>query len=135
MTLFNRKTEKLNTSLYWAIVAGDLSQVKALAELGAEFNVPLTPVTRDEHSLHVAVRHGHLEIADFLLSAGADPLEPFRVGHYEFTLSEGANALGFKELAHILESAEIEATQRGGPRHLRRPACGSPTFEPWHLAP
>jgi len=121
-TRWNKDREK--RSLWWAIVNNDVSEVVKFINQGADPNEWLSPYTLDENSLHVAVRCGHLELVELLLRAGADPLEPFRVGGYEFTCSESARALGFHEIAETLANAEVRALASRGPRPLRRhPGC------------
>jgi ankyrin repeat protein len=59
--------------LFWAAGAGDVSAVKALLQANGSLSVINKPNMRSGHTaLHEAAWHGHVEVVDVLLRAGAN---------------------------------------------------------------
>lgn len=117
--------------MFSALVTDDARKVKDIINAGLNANQLLTPYTFDERPLHVAVRHNSVDAAKALLDAGADPLEPFHIGGYDFSLSEAASACGFKEMMYLIKNAEADAELEHGKRNLKRPPNSSKFCNPF----
>jgi ankyrin repeat protein len=115
-SLWRRLTgASLNEELQAAIFWKDEARVEKLLRKGADPNSPAGQQTL----LGLAVFRGSLPIVRLLLTAGADPREPYYIAGAEYRLSYMAQHFGLPELAQVLEAAELDAEARLGPRPLK----------------
>lgn len=62
-----------STPLHTAAQDGNLAEVKALVEAGADIDAPMTPEWNNVTPLNTATRFGRLDVMEYLLREGADP--------------------------------------------------------------
>jgi ankyrin repeat protein len=86
-----------DTALYRAIDKSDLKKVQALVERGADVNVDCLYGT----PLMNAVKHGHVEIAQYLLKNGAQTV--YSHGDETVSIIEEANRLGNPKIIELFK--------------------------------
>lgn len=94
----NQKGKFGNTPLDTAAVRGNLEEVQALLEGGADPNIPCE---KGATPLHDAVGQGHIEVVRLLLKSGASPNIRSDFGG---TPLEWATRRGLKEIASLFEA-------------------------------
>ncbi len=94
----NQKGVFGNTPLDTAAVRGNLEEVQALLEGGADPNIPCE---KGATPLHDAVGQGHIEVVRLLLKSGASPDIRSEFGG---TPLEWATRRGLKEIAALFEA-------------------------------
>jgi len=129
--IFNRKQLKLNFRLHVAIKANNFSEVEESLRRGADPNEYGMANLR-YRPLACAVRYNASpSVIDALITAGADPQEPYKFEGREFLLSEAAQLSGRSdEIVQRLRRAEKAAEAAKGPRRLFRGSnvCFRPNF-------
>ena len=101
----NYKDEKGYTALHYAAFGGDISKVKELLLIsGVDIDCPSGNRSRSEDKmrntpLHWAARGGHLEVAELLIEAGADPEVKNLAGNTACDMVEDTQ--GFQELLPV----------------------------------
>lgn len=81
----NQKVDNLNDKLWWAVIDDDLERAKELVAQGADVNYQ-SPTTL----LMMSGNNGSIEMTDFLLAHGADPLRTTDNGNTTVIWAVGA---------------------------------------------
>ncbi len=81
----NQKVYDLNSELWWAVQEDDLERAKGLVAQGADVNYETSPTL-----LMMSGSNGSIEMTDFLLAHGADPLRTSDNGNTTIMYAAGA---------------------------------------------
>lgn len=112
-------------ALIYAIIHNDITSVKILATNQVDINMRYLYESELQSPLHIAVRHGHLEIAKILIDNGANVnTKSAKTGHSPLYIAANLNNLEIMEL--LLTStpfgtkADVNITDYGGwtPLHI-----------------